>query len=135
MLWLTAASALGEAAAELGDAEGSATLYAGLEPYADLLIQWSFTGSAGSVHRVLGRTAATAGWYDQAHTHFEAALERHAALGAEPMLARTRCDFGELLLRGARADRRRAHVLLRDADTTARRLGMLGIAGRAARHR
>jgi hypothetical protein len=135
MLWLTAASALGEAAAELGDAEGSATLYAGLEPYADLLIQWSFTGSAGSVHRVLGRTAATAGWYDQAHAHFEAALERHAALGAESLLARTRCDFGEFLLRGPRTDRRRAHVLLRDADATARRLGMLGIAGRTARHR
>ena len=48
MLWLTAAAALGEAAAELGDVARSARLHAALEPYADHLIQWSFTGNAGS---------------------------------------------------------------------------------------
>ena len=134
MLWLTAAGALGEAAAELGDAAGSAALYTALEPYADRLIQWSFTGSAGSVHRVLGRTAAAAGRHDRARTHFEAALERHAALGAEALLTRTRCDYGELLLEGSGRDRRRARALLREAEATAGRLGMRGIAARAGRH-
>ena len=134
MLWLTATSALGEAAAQLGDAERSAQLFAALEPYADRLIQWSFTGSAGSVHRVLGRTAAAAGWHDRARTHFEAALERHEALEAEPLLARTRCDYGEFLLHGPSPDRRRARGLLRDAGATAHRLGMLGIAARADRN-
>jgi hypothetical protein len=136
MLWLTAMGSLAEAAARLGDPDGGAALYAELEPYADRLVQWSFTGNAGSVHRLLGRTAAVAGRDDAAHTHFEAALERHAALGAEPLLARTRCDFGEfLLLRGPRAERDRALRLLRDAGVAARRLGMTGIATRATTNR
>ena len=104
MLWLTAMGSLAEAAAQLGDPDGGAQLYAELEPYADRLVQWSFTGNAGSVHRLLGRTAAIAGWHDRARAHFEAALRRHAALGAAPLLARTRCDYGEFLLRGTRAE-------------------------------
>ena len=130
MLWLTAAAALAEAAAELGDVARSARLHAALEPYADHLIQWSFTGNAGSVHRVLGRTAAVAGWHDRAQDHFEAALERHTALGAEALLARTRCDYGELLLHGPPADRPRGRDLLHEAGA-ARRLGMRGVAARA----
>jgi hypothetical protein len=121
MLWLTSMGSLAEAAAQLGDAETCARLYAELEPHAELLMQWSFTGSAGSVHRVLGRTAAVAGLPDRARAHFEAAIDRHAALGAEPLLARTRCDYGELL--GSRD-------LLRDAGVAARRLGMAGVAAR-----
>ena len=131
MLWLTAMGSLAEAAAQLGDVAGGARLHAELEPYADRLVQWSFTGNAGSVHRLLGRTAAVAGRRDQAGVHFEAALERHAALGAEALLARTRCDYGELLLEGRRAERARGRTLLREASAAARRLGMEGIAARA----
>jgi hypothetical protein len=131
MLWLTAMGSLAEAAAQLGDVAGAARLNAELEPYADRLVQWSFTGNAGSVHRLLGRTAAVAGRRDQARVHFEAALERHAALGAEALLARTRCDLGELLLEGRRAERARGRTLLREASAAARRLGMEGIAARA----
>jgi tetratricopeptide (TPR) repeat protein len=134
MLWLTAAAALAEAATELGDVARSARLHAALEPYADHLIQWGFTGNAGSVHRVLGRTAAVAGWHDRAQDHFEAALERHTALGAEALLARTRCDYGELLLHGPPADRPRGRDLLHEAGGAARRLGMRGVAARAERH-
>jgi tetratricopeptide (TPR) repeat protein len=131
MLWLTAMGSLAEAAAALGDAGGAAQLYDELEPYADRFVQWSFTGNAGSVQRVLGRTAALAGRPDRARAHFEAALARHAGVGAVPLLARTRCDYGEFLLGGVRADRPRARRLLRDAALTARRLGMAGIAARA----
>ncbi len=132
MLWLTATGSLAEAAAELGDSDGCARLYGALEPHADRLVQWSFTGNAGSVHRLLGRTAAVAGRRDRARDHFEAALERHAALGAAPLLIRTRCDYGEFLLQGPQAERGRARRLLRDAGVAARRLGMAGIAARAA---
>ena len=125
MLWLTSMGSLAEAAAQLGDAETCARLYAELEPHADRLMQWSFTGNAGSVHRVLGRTAAVAGLSDRARAHFEAAIDRHAALGAEPLLARTRCDYGEFLAQGPRA-----RELLRDAGVAARRLGMVGVAAR-----
>ena len=134
MLWLTVMASLAEAAARLGDADGGAQLYGELEPYADRLVQWSFTGNAGSVQRLLGRTAAVAGWHDRACAHFEAALARHAALGAAPLLARTRCDYGEFLLHGRRADRPRARRLLRDAETAARRLGMAGVGARARAH-
>ena len=61
-------------------------------------------------------------------------LERHAALHAEALLARTRCDYGELLLDGKAADRRRARVLLREAHAAARDLGMHGIAARTERY-
>jgi AAA ATPase domain len=131
MLWLTAMGSLAESAARLGDPDGGAQLYAELEPYADRLAQWSFTGNAGSVHRLLGRTAAVAGWHDRASAHFEAAVARHAALGAAPLLARTRCDHGEFLLHGTRDERPHARRLLRQASVTARRLGMAGIAARA----
>ncbi len=115
MYWLAATASLAEAAAELGDARGGAALYAELEPYADRLVQWSFSGSAGSVQRLLARTAAVAGRPDAARAHFEAALAQHAALDAAPLLARTRCDYGEWLLAESPADAARARSLLRDA--------------------
>ena len=134
MLWLTTIGSLAEAAAQLDDPDNAEQLYAELEPYADRLVQWSFTGNAGSVHRLLGRTAATAGWNDRARGHFEAALRRHAELDAAPLLARTRCDYGEFLLRGSRADRPTARRYLGQARLTARRLGMAGVATRADRY-
>jgi hypothetical protein len=124
-------ASLAEAAAALGDARGCARLYPVLEPHADLFAQWSFTGNAGCMHRPLGRIAAVAGWADRANAHFAAALTRHEALDAAPLLARTRCDYGEFLLRGPLADRRRARQLLDAAGTTARRFGMAGVAARA----
>jgi tetratricopeptide (TPR) repeat protein len=131
MLWLTTMGWLAEAAAQLGDPDRGTELYAALEPYADRFVQWSFTGSAGSVHRLLGRTAALAGRHDRAREHFEAALARHAAAGAAPLLARTRCDYGEFLLQRDRDGRRRARRLLSEALISARRLGMAGVAARA----
>ena len=133
MLWLPTIGSLAEAAAQLDDADDAEQLYAELEPYADRLVQWSFTGNAGSVHRLLGRTAALAGWNDRARGHFEAALQRHSELDAAPLLARTRCDFGEFLLHGSRADRAAARRCLGQARLTARRLGMAGVAARADR--
>src|SRR4051812_41723029 len=132
MLWLTAASALCEVAAELGDADGCARLHGELAPYADRLIQWSFSGNAGSVQRVLGRAAAGAGRWPEARAYFEAALARHAHLRAPALLARTQCDYGELLLRGTHEDRRRGQQILDEAAATARRLDLSGVAARAA---
>ena len=134
MLWLTTIGSLAEAAAQLDDPDNAELLYAELEPYADRLVQWSFTGNAGSVHRLLGRTAATAGWNERARGHFEAALRRHSELDAAPLLARTCCDYGEFLLRGSRAERPTAHRYLGQARHTARRLGMAGVATRANRY-
>ena len=133
--WLTSLASLAETAALLEDAPGAAQLYAALEPHADCLAQWSFTGNAGSVHRLLGRTAAVAEWRERARGHFEDALRRHAALGCGPLLARTRCDYGELLLNGTPADRAPARRLLREAHAAARDFGMQGVASRAGQAR
>ena len=107
-------------------------LHAELAPYADRLIQWSFTGNAGSVRRVLGRAAAVAGRRDDAREHFEAALARHAELrgagaaGANALRLRRvpprRHASRPIDGRTAAARRRRA----------ARRLDMTGVAARAA---
>ena len=132
MFWLASLASLAEAAAVLGDAEGAAQLSTALEPYADHLAQWSFTGNAGSVHRLLGRTAAVAQQRERARAHFEKALRRHAALGCGALVARTRCDYGELLLTGTRAERARARRLLSEAYASARDYGMAGIVSRAA---
>jgi tetratricopeptide (TPR) repeat protein len=133
MHWLSAMGSLAEAAAQLGDRDGGTRLYAELEPFADRCIQWTFTGSAGAVNRLLGRTASLAGRHDRARIHYEAALARHQALGAPALLARTRCDYGELLLQGPAADHPRALNLLRDAGATAHQLGLAGIAARTRR--
>jgi tetratricopeptide (TPR) repeat protein len=133
MLWLTTLGSLAEAAAQLDDPDNAERLYAELEPHAARLLQWSFTGNAGSVHRLLGRTAATAGRTDRARRHFEAALRHHAELDAAALLARTRCDYGELLLRGSRSERPTARKYLAQARLAAHRLGMAGVALRADR--
>jgi hypothetical protein len=134
LLWLSATGSLCEAACDLADADGAARLLYELSPYADHFLQWTFTGNAGCVRRLLGRAAALAGRRDDACRHFEAALVRHSEAGAPALLARTRRDYGELLLQGSAGDQRRAHRLLDAAVADARRLGMRGVALRADRH-
>jgi AAA ATPase domain len=129
--WLASLASLAEAAALLGDGEAGAKLYAALEPHADRFAQWSFTGNAGPVRRLLGRTAAVAEQRERAREHFEAALRRHAELGCGPLLARTRCDYAELLTTGTPAERARARELFGEAYAAAREFGMEGIASRA----
>jgi hypothetical protein len=58
--------------------------------------------------------------------------DRHAALGCGPLLARTRCDYGESLITGPRA--RPAHErggVVREAYTAAGDFGTRGTAARA----
>ena len=136
MLWLTATALAVRGRCELADADGAERLYHELEPLrGPAASQWTFTGNAGSVQRVLGRAAMVAGRRDDACRHFEAALARHIELRAPALLARTRCDFAELLMQGTHGDRRRAHQLLDEAAAAARRLAMSGVAARAGRHR
>jgi hypothetical protein len=75
--------------------------------------------------------AAVAEERERAREHFEDALRRHGALGCGPLLARTRCDYGELLLTGTRAERAHARRLLSEAYAMARDFGMAGVASRA----
>jgi hypothetical protein len=134
LFWLSATASLAEAAAALRDAQEAASLYPELQPYAGTLVQTSFTGCGGSVHRLLGRLAATTGQDELARGHYEAALARHGELGAKALTARTQCDLAELLAAGRSGDERaRAAELLREAGAAAQRLGMASIAERVER--
>ena len=126
---LTGLICLAEACAALGDAAGAESLSARLEPHADRLVQTGFSGCWGSVRRFLGLLAATAGRPDEARAHFEAALARHEELEAPGLVARTRCDLGELLL--AQGEREAGLELLAAAGAAAAELGMAGVAARA----
>jgi hypothetical protein len=77
----------------------------------------------------MGLLAATAGRPEEARAHLEAALERHAQLGAPGLVARSRCDLGELLLR--LGEREAGLALLAEGGAAAAELGMRGLVARA----
>jgi tetratricopeptide (TPR) repeat protein len=126
---LTGLICLAEACAALGDAAGAESLSARLEPHAERLVQTGFSGCWGSVRRFLGLLAATASRPDEARAQFEAALARHTELEAPGLIARTRCDLGELLL--GQGEREQGLELLAAAGAAAADLGMAGLSARA----
>ena len=126
---LTGLVCLAETCAALGDADGAERLIARLEPHADRLVQTAFSGCWGSVRRFLGLLAVTAGRPEEARAHFEAALEHHVALEAPALVARTRCDLGELL--AGLGERERGLELLAAGGAAAAELGMARLAARA----
>ena len=71
----------------------------------------------------------TAGRQEEARAHFEAALEQHVALEAPALVARTRCDLGELLV--GLGERERGLELLAAGGAAAAELGMTALAARA----
>jgi len=86
----------------------------------------------GAVDRYLGILADTAGEPARAERHFDAALALEEKIGSAPSLARTRLRYGWMLTRRAGSDGERARQLLRDAEDSARELGMAGLAAQAA---
>jgi tetratricopeptide (TPR) repeat protein len=131
--WLIAMTNLADSCAFLGDAPRAAELRGLLLPYAGrnvvIVEGWACFGSAD---RPLGLLATTMGQWEDAETHFDAALELNARLGARPWLARTQHDYAQMLLARRQAlDAERARELLWRALGTARELGMTTLAERA----
>jgi DNA-binding SARP family transcriptional activator len=125
--WLAAASASAETAAALDDLSAASILADRLVPWRD---QFVFTGVVcrGSVERPLALALTTAGRLDDAEDAFVRATRRHEEVAAPIELARTELDCARMLQKRARAgDIARAHVLLENAATTARRLGLASI--------
>jgi tetratricopeptide (TPR) repeat protein len=130
---------LAETSALLADRARAAALYAHLLPHADLVIVAGISSAcAGSVRRPLGVLAATLERWDEAVDHFERALAVHRRLASPPFVARTQLEYAAALLAARDADARdrddslhAAHALLGNALTTARALGMAGVAARA----
>ena len=120
--WLLGMTLLADVCAALGDAPRSVTLYELLLPYRELHAVGQPEISFGAVARALGKLAATAGRFDQAARHFEAAIRLNEQSGARPWTAHARHDYARMLI--ARGDRQKAHQQFAQALATYRELGM-----------
>jgi tetratricopeptide (TPR) repeat protein len=132
MYWLMCFWLLAEITAKLDDHRRAAALYGMLLPYRTrcAIVPMAFIG--GSVERSLGLLAGTAGLYDEATDHFEAALIANERMGLRPWVAHAQHEYARLLLaRGRTGDRSRARDLLARSVDTARALGMAALRTRA----
>ena len=120
--WLLGMTLLADVCAALGDVPRAGRLYELLLPYRQLHAVVLPEISVGVVARALGKLAATAGRYEQATRHFEAAIQLNEQSGARPWTAHARHDYARLL--AARGDRQQAHQQLAQALATYRKLGM-----------
>jgi hypothetical protein len=119
----------------LGDRRRAAGLYELLLPFADhnVLPARLPLGTLGSASQHLGLLAATMSRWDEALSHFQAAVQAHERMQALPLLARSRHHYGRALLaRGRPDDRRRAQEHL---DWRTRSPTGWGCAGWPARQR
>jgi class 3 adenylate cyclase len=124
-----ALSTLGEACGRLQDAALARPIYDLYLPFAGQNIFFQVTLSIGSADRQLGLLAAVMHRFDDAETHFKAALDMNARLRARPALAWTQRDYARMLLqRDGSGDRGRARELLDEALATARELAMAKVA-------
>ena len=123
-VWAASITFLVEVCASLGDIDRADVLYRLLSPYAGFAVV-AEVSCFGAASRYLGQLAATMRRWQEGEAHFEQALAMNAAMGAKPWLARTQYHYAQMLLaRCAPGDSERARMLLEDASTIARQLGM-----------
>ncbi|MGC1676300.1 MAG: AAA family ATPase [Candidatus Binataceae bacterium] len=124
--WIISLTTLCGVCIFLHDERRAETLYELLRPYSrrNVTIGWADV-SYGSLERHLGRLAALMKRFDQAKTHFLAALRFDQQMEAPPFVAHTRYEYGSMLLRrGREGDREEALSLLGLALDSASTLGM-----------
>jgi tetratricopeptide (TPR) repeat protein len=124
--WSLTLAMLARTAAKLGDGARAKTLYDMFAPYgARAVVTGPAIACLGSAARYLGMLAAAVGRTNEAVRHFEEAVEQNTRMGAQPYLAHTYHEFGELLAGfDDSAARARADVLLRRAAEMYRSIGM-----------
>ena len=120
---------LAHACTFLRDTHRAAQLYALLLPYVDCNVVMS---AAIAYHEPaahsLGILAVLLGQWDEAQTHFAAAIAMNTRLGARPRLADAQYAYANLLLTRQQAgEREQAITLLDSALAIARALGMVGL--------
>lgn len=131
--WLFCMGALAEVCAVAGSPAQARAVYDVLRPHAEQFVTLG-DGYATwcSVEKSLGIAARTMGRADVATWHLARALRAHRALRARPLVARTEYEYALALL-----DRRESHEdarrHLRTALTSARSLGMTGLARHSER--
>ena len=124
VVWLTGLALAAQTCHRLGDRTRARALVEHLEPYSERFVAEG-PNFLGSVARYLGLLCMTLQRWDEAEHHFEAAVDAHAAIGAEGFLTLTRLDLGRMLVaRGWSGDRARARSLLAEVAVAAEALGM-----------
>lgn len=132
--YLAELAMLAELAAFLADANGAATLYERMRPYASRnVVHPPLRIYDGAATRFLGLLAASAGEPDRALEHLEEAAEANLRMGARPALAWSLLEQARLRLRRAgRGDRERANALLDRCEELAEALPMPALRERVA---
>lgn len=131
--WLYGICLLAETAVLLGDIDCATVLYGLLLPWERFNAVDMAEGFRGSVGRYLGLLATATRRWEEASTHFEAAVAMNARMGARPLVAQTQEDHARMLAaRGETGDRSRALDLTREALATYRDLGIESWAAAAA---
>jgi class 3 adenylate cyclase len=120
--WLRFAADCAWLAARVGRKDSVPELWSRLEPYADQLVMVAYGGGvSGNIAFYLGLLATTVGDWPEAQARFAAAEATHERVGAPTWLARTRLEWGRMLLsRSEPGDSERAESLLRLALDAAR---------------
>ena len=75
----------------------------------------------GSVERYLGLALSALDRHEEAHASFERAAAAHARLNAPILLARTRLEWGEAIVRAGDPVRRHVHWRPRSCSSARRR--------------
>lgn len=132
LTWSTGLAAYAEVCARLEDREAAGVLFEMLRPWSGVLCH-VMVASLGALDRYLGLLATTLDRFEEAESYFAAASELHERIGAVVWLARTRLDWGRLLLRRhGPGDAARARELIEQALATARERRCAKLAARAA---
>jgi tetratricopeptide (TPR) repeat protein len=131
--WDVSLCFLAETAARLGESEHAQTLYELLLPYSDRVAISYPEISLGPVSHFLGLLASATGSWRDAARHFEDALAMNERIGARPWLAHAQDDYAQMLRRrGEAGDTDKARLLLDNARTAYRELGMSSSASNGA---
>lgn len=131
---LSLCCALVELSAHHADPMRAAQLYALLTPVVARGVVFS-RGWGFLTPRILGLAATLTGQWEQAETHFQAALALATEVGAEPERGRTYLDYAQMLLaRAQEHDHVQAHEFLHKATLILGRLGMTPFVHRATQY-
>jgi DNA-binding CsgD family transcriptional regulator/tetratricopeptide (TPR) repeat protein len=128
-LWLASLTYLTDAASAVGDVQTATLVYPELAPLAGRNVMIGYgVACYGAADRYLGMLAATAGEWELAEEHFDAAIALNERMGARTWLAHTGYELGRMLLARAQPeDRTRAGSVLASAAALAEAIGLAGL--------
>lgn len=129
--WIATMVLLAEVCVSLHDAERAARLHHLLVPYAERNATLDIHVCYGPVAHYLGMLSTTAGEFDSAEGHFEAAQRLEETMGAPLWAAHTRYQRARMLLaRDRGGDRAAAASLAESTLATAESLGLTSLAAK-----